>query len=230
MFAVADALPTRDRRPRFSWGSGCGDAGAASRRRVGDLGPARGAGFCRCSRVGGSLPTVESRGGLDRGLTLHLQFREVRILADVGDQRISEESGQGVDELRRERRGGGRGDWRRLQLESRLEMDDHATLHSHSIASRERFCLVTSHIFPQGRDACQRIREHRYPLIAQRRTSAASHAASKRTGLPPSADMKPHDTTGMVRFTRPLSRARVRTVEIPLGSRGPCRPQSRWTA
>jgi hypothetical protein len=38
--------------------------------------------------------TVQSRGGLNRRLVIRLQFCEVRVLVDVGDEGVGEESGE----------------------------------------------------------------------------------------------------------------------------------------
>jgi hypothetical protein len=43
--------------------------------------------------------TVVSRGGFDRRLTIRLKIHEVRVLADIGDDRVGEESGEVFDEL-----------------------------------------------------------------------------------------------------------------------------------
>src|SRR5262245_42681655 len=46
------------------------------------------------SPPGRRVGTVESRGGFNRRLALRLKIREVRILTDVGDDRIGEEAGE----------------------------------------------------------------------------------------------------------------------------------------
>ena len=56
------------------------------------------------SPPGWGVATVVSRGGFDRRLTFRLKFREVRVLADVSDERVGEESGEVFDELSWERR------------------------------------------------------------------------------------------------------------------------------
>jgi hypothetical protein len=53
--------------------------------------------------------TDVSRGGFDRRLEIRLQVREVRVLPDVGDDRVGEESGEVFDELGSERNGAGGG-------------------------------------------------------------------------------------------------------------------------
>ena len=45
---------------------------------------------------------MESRGGFNRGLLIQLEFREVRELADVRDERIRQEARECLDELGRE--------------------------------------------------------------------------------------------------------------------------------
>jgi hypothetical protein len=47
--------------------------------------------------------SVESPGGFNRRLTLRLKIREVRVLTDVGDEGVGEESGEVLDELGWER-------------------------------------------------------------------------------------------------------------------------------
>jgi len=62
----------------------------------------------------GSAPTVVSRGGLARDLLIRLQIREVRILANVGDDRLREKAGEILDQI------GGAGGGARRTRERRL--------------------------------------------------------------------------------------------------------------
>jgi hypothetical protein len=52
-----------------------------------------------------------SPGGLDRRNLIRSQFRKVRELSDVGDERACEKCGEVLDELRRERSGFDRADF-----------------------------------------------------------------------------------------------------------------------
>jgi hypothetical protein len=49
----------------------------------------------------GGVGTVGSRGGFNRRLTIRLKIQKVRVLADVRDERVSEEPGKVFDELGR---------------------------------------------------------------------------------------------------------------------------------
>jgi hypothetical protein len=99
---VADGLPSRASTVKFFRGGGSMRVPRVWRTSLATRQTETSAGLGPELPVTGRTPTAMARGGLDHECVIRLEFREVRKLADVGDDRLREKACQGFDELGRE--------------------------------------------------------------------------------------------------------------------------------